>query len=1324
MSFAHLHVHTEYSLLDGFSNIKKLVNRVKEMNMPAVAITDHGTMFGVIDFYKAAKETGVKPIIGLETYMAARTMKDKDSKLDRTSSHLLLLAENETGYQNLLKLASFAQLEGFYYYPRIDHDLLAQYSEGLICTTGCMSAEIPRALLDENPQEALRRWDWYHEVFGPDRFFVELQQHNIKEITDLNKRLLELGARYSAKYIATNDVHYINPDDARLQDVLLAIQTNSTLADPDRMRMTDDSYYLRSPAEMSRLFAEVPESLSNTLLIAERCNVNLDFKGYHLPEFPVPDGHTAETYLRALCEAGARKRYGDDATRAKVRERLDYELGVIHKMGFDAYFLIVWDLCRFANENGIWFNARGSAAGSIVAYCLEITMVDPLAHDLIFERFLNPGRISMPDIDLDFRDDRRAEMLEYCAKKYGNDKVAQIITFGTMGTKAALRDVARVMEIPLPDVDRLAKLVPFVAGKGVTMEDALAIPDFKKIYESSQQMRTLVDTAAKMEGTIRNAGTHAAGVVISDKPLVEYLPLHRPTSGSEDTAVKSVTQFEMGILDSLGMLKVDFLGLATLSVMARACDMIEKRHGIKLDLTNIPLDDKKAFELMGEGKTLGVFQLEGGGMTRYLVQMKPQTLDNVIAMVALYRPGPMAFIPDYIARMHGDAEVEYRHESMRPIFQDTYGIPVYQEQLMNAAVQLAGYTQSEADDLRKAISKKIGDKVLKHRKKFVEGASKKGIPAETADLIFADWEEFARYGFNKSHAADYGVIAVQTAYLKAHYPAEYMSALMSVTRNETEKVALYILDARSMGVPVLMPDVNASDWDFTIEDIDGKPSIRFGFGAIKNVGEAAVAPIIAARKEARFTDLNDFASRVDLRSVGKRALECLIKVGALDSFGERGALLDSMDRIVSVSASHFRAANAGQMSLFGAATGAAETIRLVSTSKIERREMLNWERELIGLYISDHPLSEFQADLAKLVSYFSGQLPEAQHEEKVRVAGLVTGIRPYVTKQGKPMGFVSIEDIQGNIELVLFPRTWAQYQTSLEIGKVILVEGKVDAQSAPPKILVDVIKTEFKYLVSTDEPPGAPAALKPRTPEQSTRRPEATPRPSPAKPAAPSRATQTPQLTPAVAEPKPAYAAPAGQIENFSNNDDAPPPPDNFPPDWDMEWQPSFDEAALASRREPKQKANAPVTPPRALEPDVPAPMEEEPGDVAPALPSRPEATVAPAAPVSNDEPPIVPSIYIPLADPADREHAPQQITIILRPSHDNEIDKRRIKAIYGTLISFHGRDKFSFQIFESGKGHLIDFPGDTTRICPELLARLKKVVGEESWRIEPILLQ
>src|SRR5690349_2439359 len=601
MSFAHLHVHTEYSMLDGFSNIKKLVKRVKELDMKHVAITDHGTMFGVMDFYKAATGEGIKPIIGVEAYMAARGMADRDPKMDRSSFHLLLLAENETGYKNLLKISSAAQLDGFYYYPRIDRDFLAAHSEGIICTSGCMSAEIPRALLNDKPEEAVKRMNWYYDVFGPDRFFVELQQHNIKEITDLNRKLVEMGARYSAKYIATNDVHYINQGDSKLQDILLAIQTNTLLTDPDRMRMTDDSYYLRTPQEMSRLFAEVPEALSNTLLIAERCNVDLGFKGYHLPDFPVPEGFTAETYLRHLCEEGARKRYAGGATSPQVQERLNYELGVIHKMGFAAYFLIVWDLCRHARENNIWYNARGSAAGSIIAYVLGIALVDPLEHNLLFERFLNPGRISMPDIDLDFRDDRRAEMLDYCVHKYGRDKVAQIITFGTMGTKAALRDVARVMEIPLPEVDRVAKLVPFVSGRNTTMEDAMGVAEFKEIYNKKPHLREVIDIAAKMEGTVRNAGTHAAGVVISDRDMKEYLPLHRPTSGSEDLPIKSVTQFEMGVLESLGMLKVDFLGLITLTVMARACDLIEKRHGIQLDLSNIPVDDPKSFELMGAG---------------------------------------------------------------------------------------------------------------------------------------------------------------------------------------------------------------------------------------------------------------------------------------------------------------------------------------------------------------------------------------------------------------------------------------------------------------------------------------------------------------------------------------------------------------------------------------------------------------------------------------------------------------------------------------------------------------------------------------------------
>ncbi len=1308
MSFAHLHVHTDYSLLDGFSNIKKLVQRVQEMNMPAVAITDHGTMFGVMEFYKAATGAGVKPIIGLEAYMAARTMHDRDPKLDRSSTHLLLLAENETGYRNLLQIASAAQLEGFYYYPRIDHDFLAAHSEGLICTSGCMAAEIPRHILDQQPEEAVRRINWYYDVFGPDRFFLELQQHDIPEILELNRRLVELGARYRAKFVATNDVHYINPDDWKYQDILLAIQTNTLLSDKDRMRMTDPSYYLRSPQEMSEIFKEIPDALANTLLIAERCNVDLSFKGYHLPDFPVPEGHTPKTYLRSLCDQGLSRRYGERADSPEVRARLDYELGIIHKMKFDAYFLIVWDLCRHARENGIWYNARGSAAGSIVAYALDITLVDPIQHELLFERFLNPGRNEMPDIDLDFRDDRRAEMLEYCAHKYGDDKVAQIITFGTMGTKAALRDVARVMDIPLPEIDRVAKLVPFVSGRQTTMDDAMAVPEFKQIYDTTPHIREVIDIAAKMEGTVRNAGTHAAGVVISDKPLIEYLPLHRPTSNSEETPVKSVTQFEMGILSSLGMLKVDFLGLITLTVMARACDLIAERHGVRFDLSNIPLDDPKAFELLGAGNTAGLFQVEGGGMTRYIVQMKPQTVEHVIAMVALYRPGPMAFIPDYIARMHGEAEIEYRHPALKPIFDSTYGIPVYQEQLMRAAVELAGYTPSESDELRSAISKKKAKEIEKHRAKFIKGAVARGMDKEIAEAIYADWEEFARYGFNKSHAADYGVIAVQTAYLKAHYPAEYMTALLTASKSQTEKVAYYVADARAMGVPVLPPDINASGWDFTIEDgADGKASIRFGLGAVKNVGEGAVELITDARAEGGpFKDLNDFAARVDLRAVGKRPLECLIKVGALDQFGHRAALLAALDRIVAVSGAHFRAADMGQMSLFGGSTGVVESLHLPDAPEIDRRQLLNWERELVGLYVSDHPLTPYQKTLAQMVSYFSAQLPEAAHEEKVRVAGVVEAIRPYVTKTGKPMGFVTIEDMQGSIELVLFPRTWTACQPLLETGKIVLVEGKVDAQSSPPKILVDAIRTELKMLVATEEASSLTGGMGGEG-ELAT---------------VVKRPVHVAERTPVYAAPQ-VSPPPVGKEEADRNDFDGPPPPDNFPTGWDNEWQPSFDNAAIAARSE---------EPASSLAVGIGGGSDKT-GSIE--SPKTEAQTVAPVSPpvggteggsVDEVPPPAlrVPSLYPAVTRPEDREHPPQQITVILRPSPDKEVDKRRIKTIYGTLISFHGRDRFTFQIFENGKGHLIDFPNDTTRICPEMLARLKKLIGEESWRIEPITLQ
>ncbi len=1300
MSFVHLHNHTEYSLLDGFSKIEKLVQRAKEMDMPAVALTDHGTMFGVIEFYNTAVKAGVKPIIGVEAYMAARSMRDRDPKKDKKSYHLLLLAENETGYKNLLQIASAAQLEGFYYYPRIDHDFLAQHAEGLICTTGCMSAEIPRAIQNGDLEKARQQLDWYYEVFGPENFFFELQEHDIPELSAINEHLLALGKRYQARYIATNDVHYVDPGDARLQDIMLAIQTGCVITDPNRMRMSSQSYYLRSPQEMESLFGHVPGALENTLLIAERCQLDLGFKGYKLPEFPVPPNYDAQTYLRKLCEEGLERRYGERAhTDPVVRERLEYELGIIHQMGFDAYFLIVWDLCRYAQEAGIWFNARGSAAGSMVAYTLGITMVDPLKFDLIFERFLNPGRVSMPDIDLDFPDDRRAEMMQYCARKYGEDKVAQIITFGTLKARAAIRDVGRVLDVPLPEVDRIAKTIPNIPGKPVSIPQALEeVPEFKKLYEEASRdptkgyIKELIDTAAQIEGVVRNAGTHAAGVVITDKPIVEYAPLHRPTNNSEDLPIKTVTQFEMSIVDYLGLLKVDFLGLSTLSVMTRACEMIAARHGKRYDLNSIPTDDPASYELLSRGDTAGVFQVEGAGMRRNLMEMKPRTLEHVIAMISLYRPGPMDFIPSYIRRMHGEEEVTYPHPALKPIFEETYGIPVYQEQIMRAAVELAGYTASEADYLRKAIAKKKKKQLEAHRQKFVAGAVERGIPEETAAEIFDDWEEFARYGFNKSHAADYGVLAVQTAFLKAHYPAEYMTALLSVFKDNTDKVINYIADSRRMGIEVLPPNVNSSEWDFTIEDTPKGPAIRYGLGAIKNVGVGPVETIIHSRQaEGPFRDINDFLQRVDLHAVGKRALESMVKAGALDDFGERPSLLESLERIIAASRSHFQAAAAGQMSLFGAHTGIEQKISLSRPSRpVKQREMLEWERDLIGVYVSSHPLAPYQALLERVSTHRANDLQDVPPGGRVKVAGMVTRFRPHQTRTGKTMGFATIEDMYGSIELVIFPRTWRRYHELVQEGRVIIVEGKLDAQGGDPKVLVDSISTSDKVTVAADQADALDAIIN-------------------GKPAPPSAKAETPPQTAAIAEAPPSYAGypPEEEIlppsEEAWETDEVPPPPE-FPP---LEWETVPPQAVAA--------------PPQDTAP--PPPAAERP---APRQASPPPAAGIVVSPPRREAPAPVPEIpaYARAAAQAGTEEGVRMVRVILRGTGDALRDKLRVRRVYRVLFSYPGHDRFAFQIFEQGRGYLVEFPNFTTGVCPELLERLRFIVGAENIVVEPLTFQ
>jgi DNA polymerase-3 subunit alpha len=1375
MSFVHLHLHTTYSLLDGFSDVKKLMTRVKEMNMPAVAITDHGTMYGVVEFFNAAVAAGVKPIIGLEAYLAARSMGERDSRLDKHSTHLLLLAENAAGYRNLLQIASAAQLQGFYYYPRIDRDFLASHSEGLIATSGCMSAEIPRAIMHEGVETARKKLDWYFDVFGKNNFYLELQQHNIKELHEINSALMQLGPRYQANYVATNDVHYINPEDSRMQDVLLAIQTGAMLSDPNRFRMSDKSYYLRTPQEMSTLFSEIPEALNNTLLIADRCNVDLSTKGYHLPQFPVPEGHTAESYLRLLCEEGLAQRYGARKNDPVVRQRLEYELEVIHKMGFDTYFLIVWDLCAHSRSEGIWYNARGSAAGSVVAYTLDITLVEPIEQGLIFERFLNPGRISMPDIDLDFQDDRRSHMMAYCAQKYGDDKVAQIITFGTMGARGSLRDVGRVMDVPLSEVDRVAKLVPNIPGKPLSLQQALQeVTELQAAYNDTDRpfSKELIDTASRMEGSVRSAGTHAAGVVITDRPIIEYVPLHRPTSGSDDSPIKTVTQFEMSIIESLGLLKVDFLGLVTLTIMQRACDLIQARHNVALTLQNIPIDDRETFRFISQGHTSGVFQLEGNGMTRYIVQMKPKNLDHVIAMVALYRPGPLEFIPTYIKRMHGEEQVSYLHPSLEAIFKETYGIPIYQEQIMRAAVELGGYTLSESDELRKVIAKKQKEKLEKHRHKFVAGCVKNQIPEKTAEQIFSEWEEFARYGFNKSHAADYGVIAVQTAYLKCHYTVEYMTALLSASKDESTKIAEYVADTRNMGIDVLPPDINHSGWDFTIEDHpDKKPAIRFGLGAVKNVGENAVALILQERSSAPFTDLTDFARRVDLRTVGRRPLECLVKVGALDSFGPRTSLLDALDRIIAVSSSYIKAAQSGQLSLFGGTSAVTEEIQLPAERNVDRREMLNWERELIGLYVSDHPLSPYLEVLRHKVTHFSNQLAEVKKRDKVVIAGMVTKFRTHQTKDGKAMGFATLEDIYGVIELVLFPRTWDQYLRLIVIDKVIAAEGKIDNDGSDPKMLVDRL-IEVSDLTEAPTPASsspAPAEQRGKTafsddaayfppdaPDWNDAGDFPDPFDQPILPASRVRETASPASvweTPEPVRPTPEPPAPANKpeapaqttppVKDEWEEAGIPPPP---PPFEDSDWPPAaFEESSLVSGMDAGKQPQAKIVSPSAENPrkiseDLPLAAAAEPSQAPPPVllpnpvPARAGENVTTHSKDTlpgNDNLPgpiftnftISPGLKTSLKE-EDGDQPPRMLTITLRTSGEKSRDVRRLRRIHGLLVSNPGPDHFGFQVFEKNHLFLMEFPNETTRLTNELLNQLIDLAGQENIRVELIRIQ
>ena len=1106
--FVHLHVHSEYSLLDGLGRIKNLVKEAKRLGQPALALTDHGVMHGAIEFFRACKGEGIRPLIGVEAYQTTygRAMGGRDPQLDKENYHLLLLARNMTGYHNLLKIASHAQLSGYYYKPRVDHDFLAKHAEGLFCTTGCLGAEVPQLLYQGKEKEAYDRLGWYVDIFGRENFAIELQEHSIPELITVNKTLVPWADKFGLQLIATNDVHYVREEDGGPHDVLLCVQTGVQIAQQNRMRMSDASYFLKSRAQMEatfRPFIDLPPSaFEHTLRIAEMCEVDLEDPTYHLPDLPVPEGYNYETYLRHLTEEGVQRLYGERANDPDVVERKERELKTIHDMGFDIYYLIVADLCNFARRSNIWWNVRGSGAGSLVAYAVGITGIDPLKNNLIFERFLNPGRVTMPDFDLDFPDDQREEMIRYTVAKFGESQVAQIATFNRMKAKAAVRDVGRAQGIELPLVDKIAKLIPGIPGKPVTIQDCLTegheffSAELVELYKKEQWVKELLETAMKLEGVARNPGIHAAAVIVADRELEHYTPLMR---GSKSTVTSTIAQYEFPILESIGLLKVDFLGLSTLSVMREASRLIQERHGIEFRLDNIPYDGeeaKDAFTLLSSGEVSGVFQVESAGMRRMLMEMKPSAFEHIVAAISLYRPGPMEYIPQYIRRMHGEEPVEYKHEKLEPILRETFAIIVYQEQIIQALSALAGYTPGEADLVRRAIGKKKASEIEKNKKIFIAGCGKNGIDHDTAEAIYNDIEFFARYGFNKSHAADYAVITVQTALLKAHYPVEYMAAQLLVERDKTEKVINFVSECRRMGVDVLPPDVNYSGLDFEIQlrppetqtmahrdpslgypfPVPEGSAIRFGMAAIKNVGEGPVEAILAARNEGgAFTGLEEFCDRVDLRKVGKRPLEFLIKAGALDRFGFRSQLLAVLDQMVAQSTSVHDARDAGQLSMFDLMGGSGDAhvspIRLPDIEEVKGKEKLTWEKELLGVYSISHPLLQLDVDLKKVTSCSCAELDERFDGKGVTLAGLIAGIRTINTKKGDQMAFVQLEDLQGGCEVVFFPKTYAEYKDKLVADAVVIVKGKAQTREGETSLLAEIVQTHFDKVVTIGEDP-------------------------------------------------------------------------------------------------------------------------------------------------------------------------------------------------------------------------------------------------------------
>ncbi|MBM4066471.1 MAG: DNA polymerase III subunit alpha [Planctomycetes bacterium] len=1058
-NFVHLHVHSEYSLLDGACKISDLVDKAVQLKMSALALTDHGNMFGAIEFYETAKSRGIKPILGYEAYVAQRSRFDKESKNGKeTLGHITLLAENNEGYRNLLKLTTSGYLEGFYYKPRIDKDLLKTLSRGIICLSGCMTSEINRYLTNNRPEEAINVAKGFKEIFGPDHFFLEIQNNNLEQQAHLVSGAVEIGKKLGIPLIATNDIHYMNMDDATAHDALLCINTGKHLADVQRLKFGSNEFYFKNPQEMCTIFQNLPEAIENTAKIANRCNVEMTFGKLHLPKFMPPQGMTNNAYLRKLCDEGATKKYG--SITQNVRERLDYELKVIESTGFVDYFLIVWDFIHFAIEQRIPATGRGSGAGSLVAYVLNITNIDPLENDLLFERFLNAERISMPDLDIDFCAEGREKVIQYVRKKYGGDSnVAQIITFGTMKAKAVIRDVGRVMNIPLSEVDKVAKLIPNTIN--ITLKQALEQePALKALYDNEKHIHELFDISKKLEGLCRHASVHAAGIVISDEPLTEYVPLAK--SGDVVT-----TQFYDEILvDKIGLLKADFLGVRKLTVLDKALKLIRETTGNDIDLTKIPMDDKKTYELLSRGDVKGVFQVETSrGFKELLKKLKPDKFADILPLVALYRPGPLqsGMVDSFINRKHGREEVAYLHPSLEPILKETYGVILYQEQVMRIANRLAGFTLNQADNLRKAMGKKKPEIMAKFKDQFISGSVANGIPKEIAQNIFELMEYFAGYGFNKSHSAAYAVITYQTAYLKTNYPVQYMVAQMSCEKENTDKIVEYIEDCRHMGIEVIPPNINESYNDFTIADGN---KIRFGLGAIKNVGDKAIESILQARGTGeRFTSILDVCKRVDMRVVNKQVIESMIKSGSFDSLHDnRARLLAGLDTAMQMGSIANKDRRTGQKSLFDMGSE-IETIgkgnfETDTDAKWSEKEMRQAEKESLGFYFSSHPLNDYKEKIKQLSTVSSAEISERSEGDEVVMGGIITNLKQSTTKRGDPMMYITLEDMKGAAECLAFSKEIKAYQPLLNADEIIFVKGQVGFQSAAPTLRVKEIIAE------------------------------------------------------------------------------------------------------------------------------------------------------------------------------------------------------------------------------------------------------------------------